>query len=139
MVCEMSHARFAFEFAPDYRAAGRLFGIHPGSAYVELSPEVLDARFGPWRVTTALTNVVSATVTGPYSFFKTAGPARLAITDRGLTFATNGSRGVLIKFARPVRGLDPIGLVRHPELTVTVRETDRLAGLLSRPRSQPTP
>ena len=67
---------------------------------------------------------------GPYAFWKTAGPARLAITDRGLTFATNGDRGVLISFHKPVRGLDPLGILRHPELTVTVSEVDRLAELL---------
>ena len=127
----MTPERFAFEFAPSYLAAGRLFGIHPDSAWVEVGGQRLDARFGPWRVSTPITNVVSAEVTGPYAFLKTAGPARLGITDRGLTFATNGSQGVLIKFARPVRGLDPIGVMRHPELTVTVRETDRLVHLLN--------
>ncbi len=65
----------------------------------------------------------------------TAGPARLAITDRGLTFATNGDRGVLLTFATPVQGLDPVGLLRHPELTVTVADTDRLAALLNERRS----
>jgi len=47
----------------------------------------------------------------------------LAIIDLGLTFATTDPQGVLITFAKPVRGLDPFGLLRHPELTVTVRET----------------
>jgi hypothetical protein len=61
--------------------------------------------------------VVDAVNNGPYAFLKTAGPALLAITDRGLTFATTDSRGVLIRFARPVRGPDPLGLLRHPELT----------------------
>ena len=69
-------------------------------------------------------------VTGPYAFWKTAGPARLAITDRGLTFATNGDRGVLISFRTPVRGIDPLGILRHPELTVTVTDVDCLAALL---------
>ena len=73
-------------------------------------------------------------VTGPYAFLKTAGPARLAITDRGLTFATNGDRGVLISFHSAVRGLDPLGILRHPELTVTVADID---GLVERLRSGP--
>jgi len=67
---------------------------------------------------------------GPYAYWKTAGPARLAITDRGLTFATNGKSGVLISFRTPVRGLEPLGVIRHPELTVTVAEVDGLARLL---------
>jgi hypothetical protein len=56
---------------------------------------------------------------------------RWAITDRGLTFATNGDRGVLVTFAAAVRGLDPLGLLRHPELTVTVADTKRLTAVLS--------
>jgi hypothetical protein len=81
-------------------------------------------------VRTPLTNIADASITGPYALWKTAGPARLAITDRGLTFATNGDRGTLILFETPVRGLDPLGIVRHPELTVTVADVDGLADLL---------
>ncbi len=123
--------RFVFSFAPSYRSAARPFGIRPETAWVEVGERQLRARFGPWRVSTPLANVIGASVTGPYAFWKTAGPARLAITDRGLTFATNGDRGVLITFAQPVRGLDPLGLLQHPELTVTVSEPDRLAALLA--------
>lgn len=122
--------RFRFSFAPAYRFLGRAFGIRPETAWVDVGPRALDARFGPWRVSTALTNITDVKVTGPYAFWKTAGPARLAITDRGLTFATNGDRGVLILFRVPVRGLDPLGVFRHPELTVTVADVDRLAELL---------
>jgi len=82
-------------------------------------------------VTTPLANVTGAEVTGPYALLKTAGPARLAITDGGLTFATNGDRGVRIDFRTPVPGLDPLRLIRHPELTVTVEDCDRLAALLA--------
>jgi hypothetical protein len=56
----------------------------------------------------------------------------LAVTDRGLTFATNGERGVLISFHEPVPGLEPTGLLRHPELTVTVADID---GLVERLRT----
>ena len=65
-----------------------------------------------------------------YSFFKTAGPARLAITDRGLTFASNGERGLCIAFHSPVSGIDRPGRIRHPELTVTVLDVDGLAEAL---------
>jgi hypothetical protein len=123
--------RFIFAFDPKYRALSRGFGITPSNSWVEVGDGEIDARFGPWRVSTPLDNVTGATITGPYALFKTAGPARLAITDRGLTFATNGERGVLITFAEPVRGLDPLGLLRHPELTVTVADPAALAALLS--------
>lgn len=123
--------RFAFSFAPTYRRPARFFGIRPSTAWVEVSDKRLDARFGRWRVSTPLQNITDVAITGPYAFLKTAGPARLAITDRGLTFATNGDRGVLLTFATTVRGLDPLGLLRHPELTVTVADPERLAALLN--------
>lgn len=123
--------RFGFSFASSYRFLARAFGVTPSTAWVELSDEKLDARFGPWRVSTPVKNITDVAITGPYALPKTAGPARLAITDRGLTFATNGDRGVLLTFATPVRGLDPLGIVRHPELTVTVADPDRLTALLN--------
>jgi hypothetical protein len=123
--------RFGFAFAPIYRLAASPFGVTPATAWVEVGDSTLNARFGLWRVSTRLANVSDVAVTGPYAFWKTAGPARLAITDRGLTFATNGDRGVLISFRTPVRGLDPLGVLRHPELTVTVADVDGLAALLA--------
>jgi hypothetical protein len=123
--------RFDFAFAPTYRRLSWPLRVTPETAWVEVrDDEFFEARFGPWRVRTPLTNVTDAEVTGPYAFWKTAGPARLAITDRGLTFATNGDRGVLIRFENPVRGLDPLGIVRHRELTVTVADVEGLADLL---------
>lgn len=122
--------RFNFAFARPYRAAAGVFGITPETAWVDVGERTLEVRFGPWRLSTPRANVTDAAVTGPYAFWKTAGPARLAITDRGLTFATNGRSGVLISFRTPVRGLEPLGVIRHPELTVTVIEVDRLAKLL---------
>jgi hypothetical protein len=119
--------RFAFCFTRTYRLPARAFGVSPTTAFVDVGDGELDAHFGPWRVSTPLANITDVTVAGPYAFSKTAGPARLAITDRGLTFATNGDRGVLISFRIPVRGLDPLGILRHPELTVTVADVDRLA------------
>jgi hypothetical protein len=122
--------RFEFSFDPSYRRLARAFRVGPHTAWVEVGEETFEARFGPWRVRTPLTNIRDVDITGPYAFWKTAGSARLAITDRGLTFATNGERGVLILFEKTVRGLDPFGLLRHPELTVTVADVDGLADLL---------
>ena len=122
--------RFGFAFTPVYRLFARAFGIGPATAWVDVGDRSLDARFGPWRVSTPLANVSDVAVTGPYACWKTAGPARLAITDRGLTFATNRDRGVLISFRTSVRGLDPLGVLHHPELTVTVADVNELAELL---------
>ncbi len=122
--------RFEFAFEPSYRRLAVAFGVTPSTAWVQVSEAGFDARFGPWRVRTPLANIKDVAVTGPYRFIKTAGPARLAITDRGLTFATNGKLGVRVSFATAVRGLDPLGLIRHPELTVTVADVNRLVTLL---------
>lgn len=128
--------RFPFRFAPSYARLARVFGITPGRAWVEVGATHLRARYGPWHLHTPLANVVSWKVTGPYRFFKTAGPARLAVTDRGLTFASNGDRGLLICFAETVPGMEPTGILRHPELTVTVADPEGLAARLAaaRPR-----
>ncbi len=122
---------FVFRFERPYRALARLFGITQKSAYVRVSDGRFEARFGPWRVRTPLSNIDSVSVTGPYQLWKTAGPARLSIADRGLTFASNAARGVCLQFVEPVRGLDPFGLVRHPNLTVTVDDIAGLAALLN--------
>ncbi len=123
--------RFPFRFDSAYRRLAWLFGVTPERAWVDLGEEELEARFGPWRVRTPVRNIAAAEVTGPYAFLKTAGPARLAITDRGLTFASNGDRGVCITFYTPVPGIDPFGRIRHPELTVTVLDVDGLVEALA--------
>lgn len=122
--------RFRFRFDPAYRVAARPFGVTPDTAWVEVDEERLEARYGPWRVRTDLHNIAAVAVTGPYWFVKTAGPARLGITDLGLTFASNGDQGVLISFREKVAGIAPSGRLRHPELTVTVADTEGLAALL---------
>lgn len=124
--------RFDFRFDPQYQRAARLFGITPARAWVDVDAARLDAHFGRWRLNTPLGNIKAVEITGPYHFFKTAGPARLGITDRGLTFATNGDRGVLITFITKVRGIEPLGVLRHPELTVTVEDVEGLSRALAR-------
>jgi hypothetical protein len=125
--------RFRFRFDATYRRLARPFGVTPERAWVDLREDRFEARYGPWRVTTPLSNIAAAEATGPYSLLKTAGPARLAITDRGLTFASNGDRGVCITFDSPVTGIDRAGRIRHPELTVTVLDVDGLIAALTGP------
>ena len=127
-------ARFSFRFDPRYARAARLFGITPEHAWVEVGAHDVVARYGRWRLTTPLRNIARVEVTGPYLFIKTAGPPRLGITDLGLTFASNGERGVLLRFHEKVDGLRPL---RHPELTVTVAEPEALADLLRQRLEEP--
>lgn len=128
----MADVIIPFRFHPAFKPAARVFGVRPDTARVELDDHHLVARFGPWRVRTELDNVVSAVVSGPYAWPKVIGPARVSLRDRGLTFGTNPDAGVCIAFARPVAGLDPLGLLRHPSLTVTVDDGAALAELLDR-------
>ncbi|HRW39345.1 MAG: Rho termination factor N-terminal domain-containing protein [Acidimicrobiales bacterium] len=123
--------RFPFAFAPAFRWPARLVGVHEGTASVLVDAEHLDARFGPWRVTTPLANLAGAGLSGPYAVAKTIGPAHLSLADRGLTFATNAEAGVCLTFRDPVPGIDPFGWVRHRGLTVTVADPDALVQLLA--------
>src|SRR5579875_916933 len=121
---------FPFLFEPRYRGPARVFGVTPHSCGIDVDDELIDAWFGPWRVRTPRSNVAGARITGPYTVLKTAGPARLGITDRSLTFATNSWRGVEISFRTAIPGIDPLGLIRHPTLTLTAADCDRLADAL---------
>ena len=130
---------FWFRFEPRYRPAARVFGITDGRAVVRVGDGFFAARFGPWAVRTPLANIRSVSVTGPYHFIKTAGPAHLSLADRGLTFATNGERGVCLDFITPITGLDPFGLIHHPNLTVTVDRIEELVDVLTARGGPPTP
>lgn len=125
--------QFHFRFESAYRGPARLLGITPDSARVTVDDATFEARFGPWTVRTALSNVASTEVSGPYAVAKTIGPARLSFADRGLTFATNSERGVCIAFVEPVSGMDPFGMLRHPGLTVTVADPEALVAALAEP------
>lgn len=118
---------YRFEFEDRYRVPARVFGVTERSALVTLTATEIQAKFGPWTVRTPLANVASVSITGPYSFVKTAGPAHLSISDRGITFATTSRRGVCVEFRKPVPGMEPLGLLKHPNLTVTVQDCDALA------------
>lgn len=115
-----------FRFTPTYERLARPFGVRPDTARVLLSDGDLEARFGPWRVRTTVANVAGFERSGPYQLLKTAGPAHLSFSDRGLTFATNPDAGLCLRFREPVRGIDPLGAIRHPGLTVTVADLDAL-------------
>lgn len=124
-------ASFPFDFEDRYLTPARLFGVTPETTSIVVRAGHLTARFGPWRIDTTLDNIASVTLTGPYAFVKTAGPAHLGITDRGLTFATNSRAGVCLELRERIRGIDPRGYIRHPNLTLTPADCAGLAAALS--------
>ncbi len=128
----MADITFPFRFQTAFRAAAAPLGVQPSTCRVVLAGDQLLARFGPWVLHAPLGDVVGVEVTGPYAWPKVIGPPHLSLRDRGLTFATNAEQGVCIRFRRPVRGIDPFGLLRHPSLTVTVADPPALAELLDR-------
>ncbi len=127
----MTTTRFDFAFAPPYRVAGLPFGVLPSTTWVEVGDGRLRARFGWWRLDTALDNIEDVTTSGDYSFVKTAGPAHLSFADRGVTFATNGDRGVCVSFHDPVPAIDPTGRILHPGATFTVADVEGLVAALT--------
>ncbi|MGI9052073.1 MAG: hypothetical protein ACR2HQ_05400 [Ilumatobacteraceae bacterium] len=128
-----------FPFAHDRRLRrwSRCFLVHPETAYVRVSAARLTVMFGRWSLSTATANVASVEITGPYRWWKVAGPPRLSLADRGITFATTAERGVCITFRRPVTAIDPFGLIHHPEATITVDDPDAFVAALRRAMSEP--
>jgi len=124
--------RYDFSFAAVARPMLAALGVRPATAWVAVTHDLLDVRFGPWRVRTPLVNVFSAEPTGPLNAVTVLGP-RLSLADLGLTFGSDTRGGVCIRFRRPVRGFEPFGLLHHPGLTVTVTTPGLLVTRLNRP------
>ena len=122
---------FPFRFTRSYAVAARLFGITPERSEVVVADGMLRARFGPWNVQTSLSNITGVQVQGPYAFIRTAGPPHLTFSDRGLTFASNGDRGVFVELREKVPGISPFGPPTHPNLTLTVADCEGLAVALA--------
>ena len=122
---------FDFDFDPLYRAVALSFGVTPGRTGVDVEGGRLVARYGPWRLSTDVSNVAGTEVTCPYRTLTTMGPARLSLADKGLTVSSNSRRGLCIRFKEPVPGIEPTGRLRHPGLTVTVADVDGLAAALA--------
>jgi len=128
-----SQQRFRFAFEPYQLVVGLPFGVTPFTAWVAAGPTELSIRFGPWSMTTGLDNVAGVETTGPFRLLKVAGPPRLSLVDRGISFATRRSQGVCIRFHEPVPGILPFGsrLVSHPGATVTVADPEALVRALT--------
>lgn len=121
---------FDFAFSRGHAAAALPFGITPATSSVEVGPQWLLVRYGPWRLVTPRSNVTSAQLTEGFSFIKTAGPPHLSMTDRGVSFTSNGDRALCLEFAEPVPGIDTTGTIRHPGATLAVADPEGLAAAL---------
>lgn len=121
----MAEPRFDFDFDPRFRLPLALAGVTPSTAAVHLREGVFEVRFGAWSLHTPIRNITRAELTGPFRWVRAVG-VRLSLADRGVTFGTTARRGVCVTFAQPVRAIEPLGVLRHPGATVTVREPEAL-------------
>jgi hypothetical protein len=118
--------QFEMAFDPRFRLPLAALGITPATAHVTITPDRLVACFGPWACSTSPANVRAVHLTGPYHWYRAIGP-RLSLADHGLTFGTTTARGACLLLREPVPGIDPLGMIRHPGLTVTVAGPERFA------------
>ncbi|MFK3984611.1 hypothetical protein ACI2K4_30090 [Micromonospora sp. NPDC050397] len=123
--------RFGFAFARPFRLPLAVVGVRPDTAWVDIRPDGLTVRYGPWRLHSPLENVTGAERAGPYKWWRVLGP-HLSMVDRGVSFGTTAAAGVCIRFRDPVPGLVPGGRLRHPAVTVTVDDPDGLVQALLR-------
>jgi hypothetical protein len=122
-----------FGYAVDKRYLPVLlpFLLRPSRDGVTLTDDgALVATFGPFKVTTPVSNVTGAHITRNYRWWTSCG-VRMSRVDDGLTFGTNHDGGVCIHFADKV----PSALRRsgHSALTVTVAELQALTTALGGP------
>lgn len=125
-----SRRRFEFAFAGPAGVLATAFTMG-GRAFVDIEDGVLTVRYGPWALATPVTNVSAATITGPYRLWKVAGPPHISVRDRGITFGTSTDRGVCIRFHHAVHAVEPLGILRHPGVTVTVDDPEALVAALT--------
>ena len=116
---------FSFAFQRPLDTWARWFAVVPTRSYVRVDDHGFEAVYGLWRVATVWANVADVERTGPYRAWKVAGPARLSWADRGITMAATTSGGVCLRFREPVGGIDPLGVIRHPAVTLGVDDLDR--------------
>ncbi len=101
-----------------------LFGVNEENAFVELGTE-LSARFGFFRLTTPLSNVVSWRIEGPWLWITAIG-VRRGIRDGVVSFGGNHKGGVRVDFREHVRW----SILRAPALYVTVDDLEGFAAAL---------
>jgi hypothetical protein len=121
--------QFEMAFDPRFRLPLAALGVTPATAHVTVTADRLVACFGPWTCRTAPANVRAVRLTGPYHWYRAVGP-RLSLADHGLTFGTSATRGVCLLLRKPVPGIDPLGVIRHPGLTLTVADPQRFAAIV---------
>ncbi len=118
---------FRYDFDSRAKPFLRLIGVKPARDGVRIDGERVVASFGPFNTSIELSNIKSASRTGPYKWFKALGP-RLSAADHGVTFATTTAGGVCLEFHEPIPAI--FGPWDHPGMTVTVADPDGFVAAL---------
>jgi hypothetical protein len=129
-------ASFGFRVVPRLKPLLLLWGVRPERARITLADGRFEARFGPWRVATPLTNIRDHAVTGPYRWFKAIG-VRRSVRGADGSFCSTVEKGVCLRFREPVRFAR---VLRTPAFTVTPDDVEALSQALRRagiPRIEP--
>lgn len=129
--------RFPFRHEGVAGAVARFAGARGRRAEVELDDDELRVRFGAFRLSTPRANVCEVELGGPYHWWRVAGPVRVSVADRGLTFASTAREGACLAFRQPVACRPWSRQRRHPAVTVTVADPAGLAEAVRAPAPAP--
>jgi len=123
----MATRRFPIRLGARSRPLLRLFGVRgPENAWVDLSENTLDARFGWSRVSTPLSNIAGWRIEGPWLWITAIG-VRRSFRHADVTFGGSPRGGVRLDFLEGVR----MGRLRVPALYVTVDDLEGFAAALA--------
>src|SRR3954447_1674381 len=96
-----------------------LFGVRQSNAFVDLTPDYLDAHFGFYHLRVPLANIARWRIEGPWLWITAIG-VRRGIRKGDITFAGNHKGGVRIDFKEPEKR----SIARIPRVYVTVADLE---------------
>jgi hypothetical protein len=122
----MATQRFSIRLGAKSRPLLRLFGVGgPDDAWVELGDETFEARFGRFRASTPLSNIVGWRIEGPWLWITAIG-VRMSVRHGDITFGGTHRGGVRLDFHKPIR----IAFRSVSALYVTVDDLEGIAAAL---------
>jgi hypothetical protein len=118
--------RFAYRLGSRSWPVLRLFGVRgPEDAWVDLTEDVLVARFGRFETRTTISNIRRWRIEGPWRWITAIG-VRRSIRHGDISFGGSHEGGVRLDVEEPFR----VWRFRAPALYVTVEDLDGLADAL---------
>ncbi len=122
----MPARRFAYRLGPRSIVL-RLFGVHgPEDAWVDLGEDTLTARFGRFRATSPISNIVSWRIEGPWKWITAIG-VRRSFRHADITFGGSPAGGIRLDFREPIK----VGPLKAPALYLTVEDFEGLGEALA--------